>query len=36
MEQLVSGLLQAAFNQSEETWFELLNISQSVSDIHME
>ena len=36
MEHLVTGLLQAAFSTDENTWFELLNISQSVTDNHLE
>lgn len=36
MEHLVTGLLQAAFSTDENTWFELLNITQSVTDNHLE
>lgn len=36
METLVAGLLQAAFTTDENTWFELLNISQSVTENHLE
>ncbi len=35
MEQLVAGLLQAAFTTDEDTWFKLLNI-QNVTDDHLE
>lgn len=36
MSRLIAGLLQAAFTTDEQTWFELLKISESATDDHLE
>lgn len=36
MSRLIAGLLQAAFTTDEQTWFDLLKISDTASDEHLE
>ena len=36
MSRLIAGLLQAAFTTDEQTWFDLLKISDTATDEHLE